>query len=98
MGQRQLSQAESEKPKRPQDRANELRSILRIDWVVYTVIAVVCILSLAGLHPGVQVDHAVVGTLITFVTGVIAGLFTYLRYKANGNDEPEGEKSTDGTE
>jgi hypothetical protein len=89
MGQR-ISQ--HEKPKDPPNRANELRAVLRVDWVVYTVIAVVCILALAGLHPSVQVDHAVIGSLITFATGVIGGLFAYLRYRANGRSDREDEK------
>jgi hypothetical protein len=94
MGQRRISQ--HEKPKDPPNRANELRAVLRVDWVIYTVIAVVCILALAGLHPAVQVDHAVIGSLITFATGVIAGLFAYLRYKAgNGKGNPPGSGEDD---
>jgi hypothetical protein len=57
------------------------------------VILVVCVLALAALFPGARIDHTIIGTLITFVTGVIGGLFAYLRYKArNGKQgaEPGG--------
>lgn len=66
-------------------RADELRRVIRIDWVVYAVVIVVCVLALAALYPGATIDHALVGTLVTFATGVIGGLFAYLRYKARGN-------------
>jgi membrane protein YdbS with pleckstrin-like domain len=71
-------------------RADELRKVLRIDWVIYAVVIAIVILALAGLHPSIQIDHVLVGSLITFATGVISGLFAYLRYKANGKEEEEG--------
>ena len=79
-------------------RAEELRKVLRVDWVIYTVVLVVSILALASLHPAVQLDHALIGALITFLAGAISGLFAYLRYRAaNGmasDEEGEGEEKT----
>jgi multisubunit Na+/H+ antiporter MnhF subunit len=74
-------------------RAEELRRVLRFDLVVYAVVVVVCVLALASLHPAVQLDHALIGALITFVAGAISGLFAYLRYRANGEN---GDKESDG--
>jgi hypothetical protein len=82
---------------RKSNRADELRTVLRLDLVIYAIVIVVCIIALAGLYPGVEIDHMLVSTLITFATGVIGGLFAYLRYKANGYGQDE-EESNDGGE
>lgn len=96
MGQRRLSHENPTSKRNPpgradnEDRARELRTILRVDLVIYTVVGVVCILALASLHPAIHVDPAVIGTLITFATGLVGGLFAYLRYKArNGQGEDQ---------
>ena len=95
MGRRRSSREAEEKA--TVSRSEELRRILRIDWVLYAIIGVVCILALVGLHPAIQIDHALVGTLITFATGIIGGLFAYLRYRAeNGKDDDDEEETSDG--
>jgi len=67
-------------PSHPEDPGDELRSVIRLDWVVYILVAVIAVLSLATLF-GTDADRVIVivGTLVTFATGIIGGVLTYLR-------------------
>lgn len=99
MAQRQPSRSSREaKPiEKRASRADELRAVLRIDLIIYGLVIVILILALAGLHPALRVDHTIVGTMVTFATGVIGGLFAYLRYR-NGRNGGDGENDGEGEE
>lgn len=73
----------------------ELRKIIRLDWVIYLIVAVIAVLVLAGLF-GVEADHMIVGTLVTFVTGIVTGILTYLRLTARARDDGKKRKSPEG--
>jgi len=66
--------------KHPDDPGDELRSVVRLDWVIYILVAVIAALSLATLF-GTDAERVIVivGTLVTFTTGIIGGVLTYLR-------------------
>lgn len=94
---RQTQSSTSSNSSKAPDRATELRRAIRVDLVVYLLVIVIAILALAGLHPALGCDHAVLGTLASLTMGIITGTFAYLRYRANGGngkrEEPKGEEA-----
>ena len=77
----------------PEDPGDELRSVIRLDWVVYILAAVIAVLALsvlAGVDAGGVV--AVMGMLVTLVTGIIGGILAYLRRKDQAGKKPGGDE------
>ena len=76
------------------DPGQELREVVRLDWVIYLIVAVIAVLVLASLF-GVEANLLIVGTLVTFVTGIITGILSYLRLTSRGDSRkkklPQGE-------
>lgn len=77
--------------KRPVNRGEELRQVIRVDLIVYAVVGVVLILALASLL-GAEPDHTLIGTLISAATGTIGAVLAYLRYRANGKEPKDGDR------
>lgn len=90
---RQTQSSTSSSSSRLPDRAAELRRAIRVDLVVYLLVIVIAILALAGLHPALGCDHAVLGTLASLTMGIITGTFAYLRYRANGNGKARAKEA-----
>jgi type IV secretory pathway VirB2 component (pilin) len=61
---------------------------VRLDFALYAVIAVICILGLATLF-GHKADLGLLAALIGLATALVTALVTYLRGKA-GNDKEGG--------
>lgn len=70
--------------------------VVRIDVILYAVVAVVAILALASLVTG-RVDVGLVGALLTFATGALTGWLTYLRL-CNGKGRGDDDAEPDGTD
>ncbi len=87
------------KPQKQKRRSGDQRRIVvRVDVVIYVLVAVVSILAVSSaIMPG-QVELALIGTLTSTLIAVLGGWLTFMRLTQSGNhhepeelDEPEDE-------
>ena len=76
------------------DPGQELREVVRLDWVIYLIVGVIAVLVLSSLF-GVEANLLIVGTLVTFVTGIITGILTYLRLTSRGDSRKKSLQGED---
>lgn len=64
----------------PTKKGEDLRSYVRLDFILYAVIAVICILALSTLM-GYKTDLGLLTGLVGLATALVTALVTYLRGK-----------------
>lgn len=75
--------------KRKSYREDQRCVVVRVDIVVYALVALIIVLALASVvWPG-RVELALVGSMGTLVAGVLGGWLTFMRLSRTGDEDDE---------
>lgn len=75
---------------------DQRRVVVRIDAVVYVLVAVIAVLALASAcWPG-RIELSLITTISTLLTGILTGWLAYMRLSARGRDDGAGEDEEGG--
>lgn len=77
---------------------DQRRVVVRIDAVVYVLVAVIAVLAMASAcWPG-RVELSLITTISTLLTGILTGWLAYMRLSARGRDGSGDEGAGDDEE